>query len=93
MKELNNMNVEEVAMEATEEVVTTSKSGGFLKKVLVIGGIAGGIYLIRKGAKKAKTWNEERKAKKEAKKAAKEGTFHSEIFDEDVEVSEVEVSE
>ena len=92
MQETNNMNIEEVAVEATEEVVTQT-NGGILKKVLVVAGSVAGVILITQGAKKAKAWLKDRKAKKEAGKAAKKETFHSEIFDEDVEVSEEEVTE
>ena len=90
MEEMNNMNMEDVAVvEATEEVVTKT-NGGFLKKVLVVAGSVAGVVLITKGVKKAAAWYEDVKAKKAAKKAAKKETFHSEIFDEDVEVSEEE---
>lgn len=92
MQEMNNTNIEDVVVEVTEDVVTKT-NGGFLKKALAVGGTALGVYLIVKGVKKAKAWNDGRKAKKEAKKATKKGTFHSEIFDEDVEVSEEEVTE
>lgn len=93
MQEMNNMNMEDVAVvEATEGAVTQT-NGSILKKALAIGGGVVGAYLIVKVVKKAKAWNDDRKAKKEAKKAAKKETFHSEIFDEDVEVSEEEVTE
>lgn len=93
MEEMNNMNMEDVAVvEATDDVATQT-NGSLVKKILTVAGGAALVYTITKGAKKVKGWNEERKAKKEAKRAAKAETFHSEIFDEDVEVSEEEVTE
>jgi hypothetical protein len=93
MQEQEIMVAEDVAVEATEEVVTNSTSGSVWKKILVGASIVGGIYLIRKGVKFVGTKIEEAKAKKAEKKATKKETFHSEIFDEEVEVSEDDISE
>ena len=90
---MNNVTMEEVAVEATDGVVTTSGSGSVLKKILVGAGVVLTVIGITKGVKFVKGKIEEGKAKK-AKKATEKETFHSEIFDEEVEVSDdEEVSE
>lgn len=65
----NIMNNEEVMETTTEEIVEAASKGGF-KKVATFGlGMIAGVvaykYVLKPVGAKIKTWNEERKAKKQ----------------------------
>lgn len=69
MEENNIMNNEEVMETTTEEIVEAASKGGF-KKVATFGlGMIAGVvaykYVLKPVGAKIKTWNEERKAKKQ----------------------------